>query len=64
MHTCIKNYCEDNGIDEDTMELAQTLAFKQGALRAGIPLSVIEEKTLLTDHFSNDYINLMIGKKY
>lgn len=29
---------------------------KQGALDAGIPLSVIEGKTKLTDHFSPDYI--------
>lgn len=38
-------------------------AFKQGALDAGIPLSVIEGKTKLTDHFSQDYIDHMCNKK-
>lgn len=36
---------------------------KQGALAAGIPLSVIEGKTKLTDHFSQEYIDAQCGKK-
>lgn len=34
---------------------------KQSALDAGIPLSVIEGKTKLSDHFSQDYINSKCG---
>ena len=34
-----------------------------GALNAGIPLTVIEGKTKLLDHFSQEYINKMINKK-
>jgi hypothetical protein len=35
---------------------------KQSALDAGIPLSVIEGKTKLSDHFSEDYINAQCGQ--
>lgn len=34
----------------------------ESALAAGIPLSVIEGKTKLTDHFSPEYIATMAGK--
>lgn len=37
--------------------------FKKEALEAGIPLSVIEGKSRLTDHFSKDYINFKANKK-
>jgi hypothetical protein len=37
---------------------------KKSALDAGIPLSVIEGKTKLTDHFSQEYIDYMCGKKH
>lgn len=32
------------------------------ALKAGIPRSVIEGKTKLTDHFSQDYIDMQTGR--
>jgi len=35
---------------------------KQSALDAGIPLSVIEGKTNLRDHFSQEYIDWMAGR--
>lgn len=35
---------------------------KRGALDAGIPVSVIEGRTKLTDHFSESYINSQCGR--
>jgi len=57
---CIKMYCEDEGINEEVCEAAQRLAHRQGALEAGIPLSVINGNKKLTDLFSKDYINFKI----
>lgn len=54
---CIEKYCLDNFIDAETMKRAQKESFKRGALEAGIPLSVIEGRTKLKDHFSQDYID-------
>lgn len=47
---CIELVCEK------LCEEAQKKAFTDGALAAGIPLSVIEGRTKLTDHFSDSYI--------
>lgn len=46
--------------DDETMTEAE---MREDALAAGIPLSVIEGKTKLTDHFSKEYINFRRGKK-
>lgn len=35
---------------------------KQSALDAGIPLSVIEGKTKLSDHYSKEYLDIIFGK--
>ena len=35
----------------------------QSALNAGIPFSVVQGKTKLTDHFSQDYIDFKRNKK-
>lgn len=43
-------------------ETMTDIEFKQGALDAGIPLSVIEGKTKLSNHFSKDYIDWKRGK--
>jgi hypothetical protein len=61
-HRCFKLYCEDHGISDDIMELAYARWERDEALAAGIPLSVIEGKTKLTDHFSKDYIAWQCGK--
>jgi len=58
----IELYCKDNKISSIIMVLAQELAFRQGALRAGIPLSVIDGETNLSDHFSQKYINFKCNK--
>lgn len=60
---CIRAYCRDHGIDESVAERAILEAHKQGALDAGIPLSVIEGRTKLSDHFSPEYINDKCGRK-
>ncbi len=36
---------------------------RQGALDAGIPLSVIEGKSKLTDHFSKAFIDMQCGRE-
>ncbi len=46
-------HSDDSG---DYCEPCYLEGMKQGALDAGIPLSVIEGKTKLTDHFSPEYI--------
>ncbi len=59
---CIDQYCADNGIHEAVCEVAKRRAYTQGALEAGIPLSVIEGKTKLTDHFSQSQIDRNTGR--
>lgn len=58
----IELYCEDNGLSQEIAEAANYLFEKEEALNAGIPLSVIEGKTKLTDHFSQEYIDFQCGK--
>ena len=60
---CIRAYCRDHGIDESIAEQAVREAFKQGALEAGIPLSVVEGRSKLSDHFSPEYISDKCGRK-
>lgn len=62
MHKCIEKYCLDNGIPEEVGDEAYDLASRDNALEAGIPLSVIEGKTKLTDHFSQEYIDQQCNK--
>lgn len=59
---CIDLYCEEYGISECIAEQAKALAFKQGALEAGIPLAVIEGRASINDYFSDDYIRWKAGK--
>jgi hypothetical protein len=54
---CIEQVCKE------LREAAQREAFKQSALDAGIPLSVIEGRTKLSDHFSEDYIDFKCDPK-
>lgn len=57
--TC-KNLSETETMRHDESgsycEACYRKAFVQGAIDAGIPMSVIEGKTKLSDHFSNEYI--------
>lgn len=53
-------YCDESG---DYCQECHRQAFIQGALSAGIPLSVIEGKTKLLDHFSQQYIDFKSNKK-
>lgn len=53
--------CTQAALDGD--ESICAFCQKQGALDAGIPLSVIEGKTKLSDHFSESYINHMCNRK-
>lgn len=48
-------------IDEEQYQTEEE--FKQAALKAGIPLSVIEGKTKLSDHFSKEYIDFKRNKE-
>jgi hypothetical protein len=54
-----QNHDEHNErYDDDCEECARLI--EQSALDAGIPLSVIQGKTKLTDHFSREYIDMQI----
>jgi hypothetical protein len=60
---CIKMACGSLGLlDNDVAEWASRQAFIQGASEAGIPMSVIEGKTKLSDHFSQEYIDKQRNK--
>ena len=58
IHRCVELYCEQMGIPADIGEIAVKEFLKRAALSSGIPLSVIEGKTKLSDHFSPDYIRM------
>lgn len=65
-HTCEKcNVKFEEGHVDDDGEYCET-CFEdicvKGALNAGIPLSVIQNKTTLRDHFSQSYIDLQTNK--
>lgn len=60
---CVEKYCEECNLDSNLAEQALEYFYKKEALAAGIPLSVIEGKTKLTDHFSEDYINWKCNRK-
>jgi len=62
MHGCLDSFCEQNGIDDATKELAGRTYFRQSARDAGIPLSVIEGKTKLSDHFPQDEDECLLDK--
>ena len=59
---CVDAMCQDFGFDEEVSEWLTEMFETQSAIQAGIPLSVIQGKCLLTDHFSQDYIDHQIGK--
>jgi hypothetical protein len=61
---CGKALSEDHHSDEsgDYCWPCYEAAMKQSALDAGIPLSVIEGKTKLSDHFSKEYIEYRCGR--
>ena len=62
---CNKNITNEPYIDESGNYHIDCIkeSMKQSALDAGIPLSVIEGKTKLTDHFSQEYIYLQCNKQ-
>lgn len=60
---CIELYCQEHGIDSEVSDAACRKAHTDGALAAGIPRSVIEGKSKLSDHFSQEYIDHMRGGK-
>lgn len=59
----IETYGKDNNISDEIIEGIQKRAFTEAALDAGIPLSVIEGKTKLSDHFSKEYIDFQKNPK-
>jgi hypothetical protein len=63
---CAKSFERDSGHCGDDAILCGPCAernIRESALAAGIPASVIEGKTKLSDHFSKDYIDHMRGVK-
>lgn len=61
MARCFELAGEQLNLPEELVEWAYQTAFTLEALEAGIPLSVIEGKTKLSDHFSPDYIKAQRG---
>jgi len=59
---CFEIACEVAELPEEITEWAAEIAMTQSALNAGIPLSVIQGKTKLKDHFSQEYIDHMRNK--
>jgi hypothetical protein len=55
----IEPRCEYSDINDGQLDDCWTCRayMRQSALEAGIPLSVVEGKTKLSDHFSERYIN-------
>jgi len=62
-HKLVERYCELHGIPEWLGNKVLNELWKEWALSAGIPLSVIELRTKLLDHFSEEYIASQIGIK-
>ena len=59
------DYDTDSGHEDESgwhCEECWDEILKQGALDAGIPKSVIDGKTELSDHFSKEYIKYTCGK--
>lgn len=59
---CVEAYCTEHGISPETAEKAIAYSFREGARAAGIPLSVIEGRSKLSDHFSPEYIKSKVGR--
>lgn len=64
--------CDDCGVDAHDLraddsgtycEACYRKTFVESALSAGIPMSVIEGRSKLSDHFSKEYIAHKIGRK-
>jgi len=62
-HVCIKDFCVTHGLNEAIQDWATKESNTRSALDAGIPLSVIQGKTELREHFSQDYIDWKRSKK-
>jgi hypothetical protein len=60
---CIEQYCQENNIPEEIAEKAIELAYRNEAINAGIPISVIEGRTKLTDHFTKEYIDFKTNRE-
>lgn len=52
---------DHDDIPDEDIEWFSEIYFKHGALLAGIPRSVVDGKTKLSDHFSSDYIKFKTG---
>lgn len=54
----IKEFCQENLIPDEICEAAERQHMVQSAALAGIPMSVILGKEKLTEHFTQDYIDM------
>lgn len=60
---CVYRYCTEHKIAEEIAEAAIAHEERQRALDAGIPESVVDGKTKLSDHFGQEYIDHKANKK-
>ena len=56
LYSCIELYLEENNLSYDP-EVIEDIFIKEEAIKNGIPRSVVEGKSKLSDHFSQEYIN-------
>ncbi len=56
--------CEAQNGDACSGSERTCLARRNSALDAGIPASVLDGKTTLRDHFSDQYIAYMLGRSF
>ena len=61
MRKCVAILCERLKLPQDVAEWIIDKGVTLAALDAGIPLSVIQRKTKLSDHFSKEYIDSQKG---
>ena len=59
---CKQNYSFYSDESGDYCTICYQFEWVKSALEAGIPRSVIEGRTKLTDHFSQEYIDSQCGK--
>jgi hypothetical protein len=63
MRKCVELLCERMDLPDEVSDWVIDIGTTLAALEAGIPLSVIQRKTKLSDHFSPEYIESQKGKR-
>lgn len=62
VHDHALQYCEAQGWTSEVADEWYRRWFRAEAIAAGVPASVVDGRTRLTDHFSPEYIRWMCGQ--